>query len=475
MAISATSFISNNSNAFGGGLGVTATLRLTNSDFFSNTTTAFGGGLYAGAPTQIAGGKFNANRTGGGGEGGGLYANDALTVSNATFANNFASFSGGGVMGSFLPVVVFSSTFAANQIGTFDGGGLETIGPLWVSHTTFVSHTTPFGGSGILVSGPATILDSTFLNNKATGANCSPACSDGRGGAIKAFNALTVTNSTFVSNTARLGGGAIAADGPLLVMLSELDGNVAGKANDALNPGRGGAIFASRGLTLNMTMMATNSATVAGGGLDVTGTVLVLNSNILSNTAQNGGGMRINAGTAQVAGSLLAGNVVTGSGAALSVGGSDVVLVNDTFADRAANTHEAVSATNSNLLVNNTLFANHAGSVLIDMSTLLTYSFDLFFNTPMPNAGADGGHNLSADPLFVDAADGNFRLTLASPALDAGQDAAVPSYLTVDLDGTRRIADLPGVGVVVSGVPQRADIGAYEYQPPTLFLPFIVR
>ena len=72
----------------------------------------------------------------------------------------------------------------------------------------------------------------------------------------------------------------------------------------------------------------------------------------------------------------------------------------------------------------------------------------------------DLGGNLVGDPLFINAAGNNYRLTELSPAVDTGIDAGI----TVDLDGRPRDA-LPDMGVyefTLANTPPVADNDEYD-------------
>ncbi|MCK4564369.1 MAG: hypothetical protein KAU94_06825, partial [Verrucomicrobia bacterium] len=64
-----------------------------------------------------------------------------------------------------------------------------------------------------------------------------------------------------------------------------------------------------------------------------------------------------------------------------------------------------------------------------------------------PDPGDSG--NITSDPLFIDAAAGNWRIGYGSPCIDAGTNGTVQS--STDLDGNARI------------VNSIVDMGAYEY------------
>jgi hypothetical protein len=70
---------------------------------------------------------------------------------------------------------------------------------------------------------------------------------------------------------------------------------------------------------------------------------------------------------------------------------------------------------------------------------------------------------IDADPLFVDAPNGDLRLLQGSTAIDTGNNAAVPAGITTDLAGNPRILN----GTV--------DLGAYEGFVALIYLPLALR
>jgi Domain of unknown function (DUF5123)/IPT/TIG domain len=120
---------------------------------------------------------------------------------------------------------------------------------------------------------------------------------------------------------------------------------------------------------------------------------------------------------------------------------SGIVWLNSDFAKPTAN-------------VRNNIFYSDGSSPYVGMlngttSSQLTLSNNLYFNRG--SAPSWDSSPVVLNPLFVDAANGNFRLQATSPAIDKGT-STVTTIVTTDADGAAR---LQGSAV---------DIGAFEYK-----------
>ncbi len=144
---------------------------------------------------------------------------------------------------------------------------------------------------------------------------------------------------------------------------------------------------------------------------------------------------------------LLSGNSISAS-ASFSGGGGvyGAVLNNCTIWGNTALTQSGGGVINGSLY-NCIVWGNTASSgANHDMYSTLIYCC-----TP-----GGSGSNISGDPLFVNAAGGNYRLQAGSPCIGAGNNSYVQG--STDLDGNPRT------------VNTTVDMGAYEYQSASTVL-----
>ena len=164
----------------------------------------------------------------------------------------------------------------------------------------------------------------------------------------------------------------------------------------------------------------------------------ITNCTITGNTAGAGGGLFLMMSSPTIRNSVIAGNT------AASFGGG-------VYCDTESNPS----------ITNSILWGNGPQEIFVEAAAnpVLSYT-DI-------QGGWSGIGNVNANPLFADPANGDYRLSTGSPAIDAGDNTALPIGIITDLDGNPRFVDdpnTPNTGVPGNGFNEIVDMGAYELQ-----------
>ncbi len=208
----------------------------------------------------------------------------------------------------------------------------------------------------------------------------------------------------------------------------------------------GGFFLQGTSPTLRDCIVRGNTA-VEGGGLYVDGGApRIFNSLFFDNSADVGAGLRVVGGaTALLANLTVAANAAAVSGGGLSVQDADADLDNAVLWDNAVVMSVTDPAAQAEAL--------GAGQLTIRYSTVL-------------GGWAGPGEAVqTGDPLFVNAPAGDYRPGSGSPAIDAGDNDAVPPGVIVDLGGDPRFLDEPALADDGLGAAPVVDQGAYEHLP----------
>ncbi len=270
------------------------------------------------------------------------------------------------------------------------------------------------------------------------------------GGAVYAYETLTVENSQVTGNRAREGGG-LHSNGDLTL------GNSLISDNEATEDG--GGVFVRLAAEIANTRFAGNQAAENGGGLYIGKQVDLQTSTLTDNSALNhGGGLYVNRaiGTNHVVNSIWLRNRAA-SGAAVNVHGdstgSMVNLLHNTFVGEKTPEVAAVDLNGSkdeNLFfaANNIITDHEIGVLRSGLNSRLITSNNLYFGNSTNEVGATNSFNhIEADPRFRDLPNDDVRLQEGSQAIDNGDDKDV----LIDRDG------------IVRPQEEGFDIGAHEF------------
>lgn len=322
LEVSGLTFTIGNADEGDGGaiLHLAGTLAITDSSFLENT--AIRGGAVAIEHDPFDPGEVTLTdvsfKSGYAERGAGLYAdlNTWLRADGVMFEDNVATDDGGGMsVAEAANLVLTDCTFTGNTAADL-GGGLhaEVSWPIVLTDTRFVGNEAGGEGAGAWLSGPDNIdLSGVELEANKAG--------NGGGGLAVYADSLRSSSLTLVDNVSDGDGGGlyVFANG---VSLEGFEAT----GNRASGAGGGAAVLVSSSLILRGGRLSDNQATDAGG-LWVTGqsdpsvTATLDEVVFTSNTANDGGGARMEVGTVDLLAVEIAGNVAGGDGGGLWVDG----------------------------------------------------------------------------------------------------------------------------------------------------------
>lgn len=314
------------------------------------------------------------------------------------------------------------------------------------------------GGAGMFIlRGSPTVSRCQFITNK-TGA-LFDSC-PGIGGGIFIFSANpTVSECTFVGNTGREAGGGIFI------------------------------VDSDRAIVTHCVFVA-NTADGGGAMTMLDSSPVISNCTFKNNVARQGAGIfNFLSSRPTIINCVFSGNTADErSGAIHNIFGSMPMIINSTFSGNVAgNSGGAMYSDMSTPFVSNSIVWGNAPDQIVDAANSLT---TITYSDVEGGWTGSGSNNIDADPLFVDpdgpdntigTEDDDLRLLPGSPAIDAGDNTAVPSdtadldgdgdtseQTPFDLDGNPRLVDDAATPDTGNGAPPIVDMGAHEFRGPAI-------
>lgn len=359
---------------------------------------------------------------------------------------------------NFQGKAITVTSAAGAQTTVIDGGNVDSV-------VTFAAS-----------EGPGSILDGFTIQHGRSGFD-TPGFGTG-GGVRTSGTSPTIANNTIANNTACSGAGISIYFGAPLIEKNVIRDNY----QSGCSGGGGGGIwvFNSSGSNIVGNVIDNNTMLSSGGGGGIgmfNGEATIVGNRITRNkvagtSCSTGGGISfVNDGGVRIVQNLIAENEADcGGGIAASVSfGSDApTMVSNTIASNLARTGMGIYLTgyyDEAILENNIIAGDNTTKALHCISdyspvppVLKNNIFYANGNPPVYGICEAPGSlqgNLMMDPILVNPGVFDYRLSLASPAIDAGDNQA-PFLPTLDFDGNPRILDSDGDAMAV------VDMGAYE-------------
>jgi hypothetical protein len=461
-AVVSGSLFARNTSVYDGGGAIFygLSVAITNSQFLTNSSGNDGGGMYTRYTTTVYASQFISNAAAGAafGYGGGAFFDGSSAVEGSRFERNWSLRDGGGAYfygGPLEYTRVRDTQFISNAqsgasfnfMSDLDGvdfigntgaccGGLSS-GPIAMTNTRFIANVaTQGGGGGASFSGPSMLQDVTFERNVVMGPS-------GNGGGANFFTTTVLNRVQFTRN----------------VILSD----------DAQFFGYGAGAMFFDAATVSDSGFFSNTTTHKGGGLQAEFGITLTRSTLMGNRALQGGGASLQSFGAYDVSSLLSNNLFVGNTATSTIGSQilfDMPLararvLHNTLVGSATNPGAAISIRQSTVFITNTIILSHTRAITRSGATgSAREAFNLFHanGANLDGVIVSGGGSITATPGFVNAATGNYRIGPASPARNAG----APTIVLFDFEGDLRIQ--PDIGY-----------DEYVVPPFSVFIPTALR
>ena len=400
------------------------------------------------------------------------------------------------------PETVLDGFTITGGSGTFNGGGMENYASApTVANCIFTGNSAERGGGMCNTYASPTVIDCAFLDNAAddggglcnyyscypTVIGCTFEGNDAvyRGGGLNASHdcVVTLVDCTFLDNSAlECGGGIYSLDSDPVLSDCLFELNAAATTAEL---GGGGGIAAELGdPELHGCVFLANTTPAWGGAFKFENSApAMVDCAFLGNDANKGGALSYSYAAPVMVNCLFVGNTATSWAAAISSHRSAPSILNCTIAANAAPDTGGLRikqdpVEGATVVANCVLWANEddTGDDQHAQLSLLWADPELVnVDYSCVQGWADlveGEGNIAVDPQFVGPNEGDYRLSDASPCIDAANNLALPDEIELDLDGNPRLVDNPNVvdtGVMQFGDPGVVDMGAYEWQFPTCF------
>ncbi|MBN2375777.1 MAG: right-handed parallel beta-helix repeat-containing protein, partial [Sedimentisphaerales bacterium] len=326
-------------------------------------------------------------------------------------------------------------------------------------------------GGGMYNDGSSpTVSNCTFSGNSAE--NC--------GGGMYNFDnsSPTVSGCTFSGNSAQEGGGMWNK-----LYSSPKVSNSTFTGNSAEYIGGGMYNYNNSAPTVSNCTFTDNSSDTGGGMYNLDSSPTVTNCTFSGNSANYGGGLFNQNNSPAVTGCTFTGNSAI-YGAGMWNQNNSLTMTNCSFSGNLASfrgggmyNYQNSSPTVTNCILWDNTASNDGDEIGLASSSTIDVDYcdvqggqTAIYDDSSGNTINWGSGNIDTDPLFVDADgaddtcgtdDDNMRLSAGSPCIDAGDNTAVPTGITTDLDGNDRFVDDEVVDTG-NGTPPIVDMGAYE-------------